>query len=225
VIGVIPAAGYATRLGAMPSSKEMLEIDGEPVIEHLVARMEAGGCTEIRVVTRPEKADIRQYAVQRGLTVVLARPPHVGASVAAGLAGCDQELLVALGYPDTLWEPLDGFATLRALVGGRTEVVLGLFDTPDAARSDVVVTDESGRVTEILVKPPHPPSTLIWGCLVARAAALAGIDRVEWPSELLRPLIGKGRMKAHYLSDRWLDIGTPEALERALHSRGHGAKG
>jgi glucose-1-phosphate thymidylyltransferase len=218
VIGVIPAAGFATRLGPMPSSKEMIEIDGEPVIERLVARMEAGGCTEIRVVTRPEKADVRQYARQRGLTVVLARPPHVGASVSAGLSGCGKERLVALGYPDTLWEPLDGFAMLRALVGRRTEVVLGLFDTPDAARSDVVVTDESGRVAEILIKPAQPPSTLIWGCLVARAGALAGIDRVEWPSELLRPLIADGRVKAHYLSDRWLDIGTREALERAVHS-------
>jgi glucose-1-phosphate thymidylyltransferase len=218
VIGVIPAAGFATRLGPMPSSKEMIEIDGEPVIERLVSRMEAGGCTEIRVVTRPEKADVRQYARHRGLTVVLARPPHVGASVFAGLSGCGEERLVALGYPDTLWEPPDGFATLRALVGGRTEVVLGLFDTPDAARSDVVLTDQSGRVTDILVKPPQPPSALIWGCLVARAGALAGIDRVEWPSELLRPLIAEGRVKAHYLSDRWLDIGTREALGRALHS-------
>ena len=222
MIGVIPAAGDATRLGAIPSSKEVLEIDGEPVIEHLVARMEAGGCTEIRVVTRPEKADVRRYAVQRGLTVVLAQPPHVGASVAAGLAGCAKGMLVALGYPDTLWEPLDGFATLRALIGGRTEVVLGLFDTLDAARSDVVVTDESGRVTEILVKLPQPPSTLIWGCLVARVAALAGIDRVEWPSEHLRPLIAEGRVAGRYLSDRWLDIGTREALGRALHSRGRG---
>jgi glucose-1-phosphate thymidylyltransferase len=218
VIGVIPAAGFATRLGAMPSSKEMLEIDGQPVIERLVARMEAGGCTEIRVVTRPEKADVRQYATQRGLTVVLARPPHVGGSVSAGLSGCGKARLVALGYPDTLWEPLDGFAMLRALVRGRTEVVLGLFDTPDAARSDVVVTDESGRVTDILIKPAQPPSTLIWGCLVARAAALAGIDRVEWPSDLLRPLIADGRVKSHYLSDRWLDIGTRDALRRALHS-------
>jgi glucose-1-phosphate thymidylyltransferase len=218
VIGVIPAAGFATRLGPMPFSKEMIEIDGEPVIERLVSRMEAGGCTEIRVVTRPEKADVRQYARQRGLRVVLARPPHVGASVSAGLSCCGAEMLVALGYPDTLWEPLDGFATLRALVGGRTEVVLGLFETPDAARSDVVLTDQSGRVTDILVKPPQPPTTLIWGCLVAQAGALAGIERVEWPSDLLRPLIAEGRIKAHYLSDRWLDIGTQEALERALDS-------
>jgi hypothetical protein len=184
--------------------------------------MEAGGCTEIRVVTRPDKADVRRYAEQRGLTVVLGHPPHVGASVAAGLAGCAKGELIALGYPDTLWEPLDGFAALRALVGGRTEVVLGLFDTPDAARSDVVITDEFGRITEILIKPPQPPSTVIWGCLVARVGALDGIDQVEWPSELFRSLIAEGRIAGQYLSDRWLDIGTREGLRRALHSRDRG---
>jgi NDP-sugar pyrophosphorylase family protein len=130
--------------------------------------------------------------------------------------------LIALGYPDTLWEPLDGFAALRALVGGRTEVVLGLFDTPDAARSDVVITDDFGRITEILIKPPQPPSTVIWGCLVARVGALDGIDQVEWPSELFRSLIAEGRIAGQYLSDRWLDIGTREGLRRALHSRDRG---
>lgn len=217
-MGIVPAAGYATRLGPISSAKEVIEVGGKPVIEYLVARMEAGGCTEIRVITRAEKEDVRQYATQRGLTVVLARPATLGASIAAGLAGCDRKALVALGYPDTLWEPLDGFAILRSLVRKGTDVALGLFDTPDAARSDVVLTDAHGRVTKILVKPARPPSTLIWGCLVARAGALSGIRGFAWPSEHLRPLIAAGRVEACYLSDSWLDIGTPEALRRTVDS-------
>ena len=215
MIGVVPAAGYATRLGALPCSKELLEIGGEPVIERIVRRLEVGGCSRIRVVTRPEKEDVRVYAEARGLELVLARPPHVGASVAAAIAGCDDGALVALGFPDTLWEPLDGFVTLREAVAGSIDVVLGLFDTPDAARSDVVVLDDDGGLVDILVKPENPPSKLIWGCLVARAGALAGIGHVSWPSELVRPLIARKRVAACYLSSEWLDIGTPEALVRA----------
>jgi glucose-1-phosphate thymidylyltransferase len=215
VIGIVPAAGYATRLGPLPCSKELLEIDGEPVVECLVRRLEAGGCAEIRVVTRPEKQDVRRYAERRGLRVVLGHPPHLGASVAAGLAGVGADALVALGYPDTLWEPLDGFARLREGIGDQTDVVLGLFDTPDAFRSGVVLLDERGAVTGILDKPASPPSTLIWGCLVARARALAGVGEVEEPGDALRGSIAAGRVGARYLSDRWLDIGVPSALARA----------
>ena len=187
------------------------------MIERLVLQMEAGGCTEIRVVTRPEKHDVRRYAEQRGLTVVLGHPAHIGESLAAGLAGADGDGLVALGFPDSLWEPLDGFARLRQELDARSDAVLGLFDSPDATRSDVVVLGGDGRVQDILVKPAKPPSNLIWGCLVARARALRGIERSVWPSDHLRPLVEAGRVGARYLSDCYLDIGTPEALARARH--------
>ena len=214
MIGVVPAAGYATRLGSLDRSKEMLEIDGAPVMEWLVRRMEVGGCIEIRVVTRPEKEDVRQYAATRGLSVVLGRPAHLGASLAAALPSSD-ETTVAVGFPDSLWEPLDGFARLRERLDDQTDVVLGLFDFPDPTRADVVACDEREVVRDILVKPSEPPTSLIWGCLVAHVKALRGIGRTEWPSDHLRPLIAIGRVRGHFLSDRYLDIGTPESLKHA----------
>ena len=223
MIGIAPAAGYATRLGRLASSKEMLEVDGAPAIEHLVRRLETGGCTEIRVVTRPEKEDLRAYATRRGLHVVLGYPRHVGESIAIGLEGCDDDSLVALGYPDTLWQPLDAFVSVRSLIDNETDVGLGLFGTPDAYRSDVVVTDDAGRVLEIAVKPLEPPSRRIWGILVARRSMLRGIGNEEWPSKFLRPLIERGRVASVYLSDEWLDIGTPASLARALRSAGAAA--
>jgi glucose-1-phosphate thymidylyltransferase len=215
VIGVLPAAGHATRLGLSTGSKELLEVGGFPVIEYSVRRLEVGGCSEIRVVTRPEKEDLREYATRRGLRVVLGNPPHVGASVAAALHGPDPDGLVALGYPDTLWEPLDGFALLRARIDDDLDVVLGLFESPDAFRSDVVVVDERGLVADILVKPPEPPSTLVWGCLVARAAALGRVGEFAEVSDALRDAIGRRRVGSHMLSEHWLDVGVPAALERA----------
>jgi NDP-sugar pyrophosphorylase family protein len=70
-------------------------------------------------------------------------------------------------------------------------------------------------VREILVKPSEPPSTLIWGCLVARVDALRCIERAAWPSDHLRPLIDAGSVGVRYLSDRYVDVGTPEDLARA----------
>jgi glucose-1-phosphate thymidylyltransferase len=217
MIGIVPAAGYATRLGGLDGSKEMLEIGGAPVIESLVARLEVGGCTEIRVVTRPEKGDVREYAVARGLRVMLGYPEHLGQSIGIGLDGVDGP--VALGFPDSLWEPLDGFALLREAMRTDTDVVLGLFEFDDPQRADVVSTDTDGRVREIVVKPNRPPSNVIWGCFVGEAAALRGVERTPWPSDHLRPLIEEGRVAGRFLSDRYVDIGTPDGLATAGRQR------
>ena len=216
MIGIVPAAGYATRLGHIEGSKEMLDVDGAPVIERLVQRLEVGGCHTIRVVTRPEKHDIRRYAQARGLEVVLGHPAHLGESIAAGLGrGEIPDEPVAIGFPDSIWEPPEGIALIRALLDADTDVVLGLFGFPDPSRADVVVVDEDGRVRDILVKPDKPPSRLIWGVLVARAGALRGAERHPWPSDLLRPLVAASRVAGRFLSDSYVDIGTPQALAAA----------
>jgi NDP-sugar pyrophosphorylase family protein len=199
----------------------MLDVDGAPVIERLVERMELAACSSIRVVTRPEKTDVRRYAEARGLEVVLGHPAHIGESVAAGLAGTDEDL-VALGFPDSIWEPREGFALLLDVLHEDTDVVLGLFDFDDPERADVVVLDERGRVRDILVKTSNPPSSRIWGCLVARADALRHIERCAWPSDHLRPLVRAGSVGARYLSDRYVDIGTPASLANARERIGLG---
>jgi NDP-sugar pyrophosphorylase family protein len=197
----------------------MVDVDGAPVIERLVERMAVAGCRAIRVVTRPDKDDVREYAKSHGLEVVLAHPAHIGESVAHALAGVDDEV-VALGFPDSIWEPIDGFALLRDALDPPIDVVLGLFDYFDPERADVVALDEMGRVRDIVVKPANPQSTLIWGCLVAHADALRHIERSEWPSDHVRPLIASGRVAGLYLSDRYVDIGTPEGLAHARSSAG-----
>ena len=49
VIGVLPAAGHATRLQPLEGSKEVLEIAGRPVIDFIVERMRRGGCEQLRI--------------------------------------------------------------------------------------------------------------------------------------------------------------------------------
>jgi glucose-1-phosphate thymidylyltransferase len=220
IAGVIPAAGYATRLQPLPSSKEILPIDGRPVMDYVVDRMRIGGCTEVRVVTRPEKTDVITHAEEIGATVVLAHPATPGESFVAGMAGLAPEDIVLIGWPDTLWEPEDGYVPLVQAVEEGREVALGLFQTPDLERSDVLSFDGSGRITGIHIKPAEPPSTWIWGCAAARMRVLAGLEREEWPGSFFNTLCQGGiDLYAVPLSDVWLDIGTKEALERATAGR------
>jgi NDP-sugar pyrophosphorylase family protein len=220
VVGLIPAAGYATRLQPLPCSKEILPINGRPVMDYVIDRMRLAGCTEVRVVTRPEKGDVIAHAEERGATVILGHPAAPGESFAAGMTGLAPDDIVLIGWPDTLWEPEDGYVPLvRAVEEGR-EIALGLFETPDLERSDVLSFDDSGRITGIHIKPANPPSSWIWGCAAARVRALAGLEREEWPGSFFNSLCENGvELYAVPLSDVWLDIGTKEALEQAMAGR------
>jgi NDP-sugar pyrophosphorylase family protein len=183
-------------------------------MDYLLDRMRAGGCTEIRVVTRPEKQDVAAHARARGATVVLARPASVSESLLAGIEGLEPSVPVVFGFPDTLWEPLEGFARLLAKLEPGFEVALGIFRAEDPGRSDVV-TLEGDRVTAIDVKPDRPASDLVWGCAAARANVLRGLEgRVE-PGHYFDDLARNHLVRAVRLEDPFVDIGTPEALHRA----------
>jgi glucose-1-phosphate thymidylyltransferase len=223
IIGVIPAAGHATRLQPLRCSKEVLPIDGKPVMDFLVDRMRAAGCTELRVVTRREKADVIAHAGDLGATVVVAEPETVSRSILAGAAGVRAEDVVLLGFPDTIWEPLEGFVPLVQAVADGCEAALGLFRIApsDLTRSDVIVFDGDGGVAGIDVKPRVPRSGWIWGCAAVRAETLAELARADWPGGFFDLLAREGRdVRAIRLSDVWLDIGTRDSLRVAAERFG-----
>jgi glucose-1-phosphate thymidylyltransferase len=175
VVGVIPAAGHATRLQPLVGSKEAYPIAGRPALDYLVERMRAVEGAELRLVTRPDKADVIEAARTRGIDVIEAAPPSLGASIRAGLREVGNDDVVLLGFPDSLWNPVEGYVRLIERLDD-APVVLGLFDSPDPERSDVVDA-KADRVERVHVKPAQPPSSLIWGCGVARAGELELLER------------------------------------------------
>ena len=214
IVGVIPAAGSATRLGPLPCSKELIPVGGRPVLEYVVDRMRAVPAAEIRVVTRPDKADVVEHARRLGATVVEARPPSAAASIHLGTAGLDADDVVLVGFPDSVWEREDGFVAVVAALGHGADVALGCFRSDELERSDVVVADEDGIVRAVQVKPSRPASEWIWGCAAARPCALAGLAEHAHPGTLFDRLARAGRVRAVRLDGEFVDIGTPEAVER-----------
>jgi glucose-1-phosphate thymidylyltransferase len=218
LVGVMPAAGSATRLGKLPSSKEVVPVGGRPVMDYLVERMRIAGCDEIRVVTRPEKADVVERANELGLRVILAHPPTAAESFASGLEALTDDDVVLLGFPDSIWEPADGFMRLLDGLDGERAAVLGLFRTADLERSDVVSLDGDGVVTEVDVKPRRPASEWIWGCAAARVPALADVAAAGELGRHFGSLARRGLVLGVQLSDRWVDVGTRAGLRRALRT-------
>jgi NDP-sugar pyrophosphorylase family protein len=131
-----------------------------------------------------------------------------------GLQGADAGELVLLGFPDTIWEPVDGFTRLLRQLAPGVDVVLGVFESEEPERSDVV-TLAGGRVASVEVKPVTPAGSLVWGCAAATAGALAALEGHGEPGHLFAELAGRGRVRAVRLRGAMIDVGTPAALARA----------
>lgn len=221
LVGIVPAAGHGTRLGLIGGSKELVDVGGRPVMDALVERMRAADPDELRIVTRPDKDDVIAYAERIGAQVVLGRPPDVSASLLLGLEGLASDDIAMWGYPDCLWEPLDGFAQIVPLLDHPgVDVAVGVFRAPEPERSDVVTLGDDGLITGVHIKQPNPPGDLIWGIAVGRVGALAALREVAEPGRLIDRLSRERRVAARWMSEVWTDVGTPDALASARERYG-----
>lgn len=189
---------------------------GRPMIDHLVERLRVVSPDELRVVTRPEKEDVTERALALGAKVFHGHPSEVAASLLLGLADLEDDDEVVLGFPDSLWEPRDGFRPVLETLRAGCDVALGLFRLDEGLeRSDVVTLATDGRVTKVAVKPQRPESDLIWGIAAARVGVLRELPADADPGAYFDALARRGDVGGVVLSGPWLDVGTPEALERA----------
>jgi len=185
VVGLIPAAGYATRLQPLASSKEVLEVRGRPLMSFLLERMRLAGCSRIRVTTRPEKTDVVELARLEKLEVVLGRPGSVSESLLAARTYLPDDAIALVGFPDTVWEPAEAYGLLVQRVRAGEDIVLGLFEVDQPNHCDVVEVSSFGRISRISVKPDRPRTNLTWGILAARVALLHGLAGWDEPAATL----------------------------------------
>jgi NDP-sugar pyrophosphorylase family protein len=220
VVGVIPAAGYGTRLQPRDCSKEVYPIGGRPVMDYEIERMREAPCDELRVVTRPEKRDVIEHARRHGAVVVEGYPRSLGQSFYTGLKELPDEDIVLMGFPDSVWEPVDGYRqVLEFMRAGGFDVALGLLPAPDMRREEPVLYDRSsGRVSRLEFKPEHPSADRTWACAVAPVQILRGLEHEDEPGQFFNRICGERRVGALPLQGdgMFLDMGTPKGLEHAL---------
>ena len=114
VAAIVLAAGMATRLGGR--SKPLLQVDGVPLIRHLVRALADAGVSQVAVVTGHRAEEIEAVLVDCPVALVRNRGYAAGqlSSLRAGLAALPRDLdgiLVALGD-----QPLLTSADLKALL-------------------------------------------------------------------------------------------------------------
>lgn len=177
LVGLIPAAGRAERLGPLPCSKELLpvafrETPTGPVPKvvghYLLERFRAGGIQRIFMVLHESKWDIPRYFGSGEIAdVALAYLSIPGSrSVPETLDRAYpfvQGSLVALGFPDVIFEPVDAYARLieRQTATG-ADLVLGLFPTERFRTTDMVELGPDGRVLRVEVRPETTSLRFNW---------------------------------------------------------------
>jgi glucose-1-phosphate thymidylyltransferase len=98
----------------------------------------------------------------------LAVPPTAGPPYTLDYAyPFVRDAIVALGFPDILFEPDDAYVKLlEHQARTNADVTLGLFPADRPETMDVVAVSDDGRVEQILVKPAHTTLRQTWGIAV-----------------------------------------------------------
>ncbi|GAC1314852.1 MAG: sugar phosphate nucleotidyltransferase [Chloroflexota bacterium] len=234
MLGIIPAAGAASRLQPLAFSKEMLPVGSArdengverpvAVSEFLVERMMHAGADRVCFVLSPEKTDIIPYyarhrAARRFCYTVQERPVGLCDALFRALAVVRDDEDVLIGLPDTVWFPIDGFSRLPP-----GDLSFLLFPVADPSRFDAVVTDGE-RVTEIQVKHAHPSTNWVWGAFRMPATTFRALHAIwsepgrgdEYVGTLVNAYLARGgTATGRHAGERYFDVGTVEGYRAAI---------
>jgi glucose-1-phosphate thymidylyltransferase len=178
IIGLLPAGGQATRLAPLPMSKELYPIGfrsdqtgmrPKVVSHYLLEKMRSAGVRKAFFILRPGKWDIPQYygdgsLLNMHLGYLTIHVPYGVPYTLNQAYPFVQEAMIALGFPDILFEPADAFVELvKHQEKTQADVMLGLFPTENYQKAGMVDFEpESGQVFQIIEKPQQTHLRYMW---------------------------------------------------------------
>jgi mannose-1-phosphate guanylyltransferase len=225
---VVLVGGEGTRLRPLTLSapKQMLPIVGVPMIERVLGHLAAHGIDEavLSLGYLPD-AFMEAYPDSRvaGMGLAYAVEPEpldtAGAvRFAATFAGIDDTFVVVNG--DVLTD-LDLTALVAFHRERGAEGTIALHPVADPSAFGVVPTDDEGRVTAFVEKPPRdeaPTNEINAGTYVLEPSVLARIPeggRVSIERETFPAMVRDSGLFARSDDGYWLDTGTPAAYLEA----------
>ena len=179
VIGLIPAAGKASRLPLLPCSKELYPIGynsssfyPKVISQFLLENMRAADIKRAFIILRKGKWDIPAFfgdgkMLDMNLAYLMMDLPYGVPYTLDQAYPFVQNAIIALGFPDIIFEPPDAYSImLTRQRESDADVVLGLFSTPHPHKTDMVDLDDSGRIRSIHIKPSETHLKYAWGIAV-----------------------------------------------------------
>ncbi len=260
VVGLLPAGGRASRVAPLPCSKELYPIGFHPVgqggslrpkvVSHyLLEKMRSANITNAYIILREGKWDIPAYfgdgkMLDMHLAYLMMDLPFGVPYTLDQAYHFVEDAIVALGFPDILFQPEDAFVQLLEKQSGtNADVVLGLFPTYFPQKWDMVDLDEEGRIQGIIIKPHHTHLRYGWAIAVwtsvfthfmhkylSSIQSAKGQDNAENNTSQQRELcVGdvihsaiQNDMKVDsviFEEGSCIDIGTPEGMVKAIQDK------
>lgn len=169
-IGLVPAAGFATRIAPLPCSKEIFPVGfrcssetggRQPKVacHDLIENMARAGAAKAYIILRQGKWDIPAF-LGSGRSIGL----NLAYVMTAGTAGTPYTLdkafpfvdgaRVLFGFPDIIFGPEDAFSRLVGRQNeSKADIVLGLYRARQPHKMDMVALDPDGCIRDIVIKP------------------------------------------------------------------------
>ncbi len=234
--GIIPAAGVGSRIQPLAFSKELLPVGSRveggverprAVSEYLVERMIAGGADKLCFVIAPGKTDILEYYGSRvwGADIAYVVQPAPGGLCDAlfrALPLVNESETVAIGLPDTVWSPDDGFCHLP-----NNALSFLLFPVQRPELFDAVVTDQHGAVKKIQVKERGAATHWVWGAIKMPGSIFHALHnlwlrperRDEYFGTLVNAWLAEGGTAVGVpAGQQYVDVGTLHGYRAALQA-------
>ncbi len=252
IIGLLPAAGLANRIAPLPCSKELFpigfqkiaDLEGErpkAVCHYLLESLRQAGVRKTFIILRDGKWDIPSFlgdgrSLDMQLAYLMMNLPYGAPYTLDQAYPFVQKALIAVGFPDIIFQPTDAFARLgQCQKETDADLVLGLFPVDQPHKMDMVDLDENGRVQQIVIKPKQTTLAYTWFIAVWTPKFTHFMHNF-----LQKHLTDANLAKELYLGDviqaaldaafyvesvlfqdgRYIDIGTPEDLMKAVVNQG-----
>ncbi len=224
-LAVVAAAGRGTRMGDLAGAKpkHLIEVNGQPFLFYLLDRLQQAGIQEIVVVGGHHFPAMEEFARMHGpaFNVKLVNQferlgeDRYGTALAMEAAKPEvgnREFLAV--YGDNLFSVRDLQKVIAAPANG---CYIATLTHPHPERYGVVLSDESGVVTEIVEKPKDPIGNQINAGLYRFTPEVFGAlptqpsPRGEYElTDAVQTLAEVGKMRVVALDDYWQDFGRPE---------------
>ena len=208
IVGLVPAAGQARRLPALPCSKEIYpvsfgvdtsnsesseeETSAHPRVaaQDVLTAMQRAGAERAFVVLRDGKWDIPAYlkdgqGVGLPLGYLMMGHPYGVPFTLNQAYPFVEGAQVLMGFPDILFRPRDAFAHLVDRHDtSEADIVLGLFPARTPSKMDMVERAEDGTVRSIEIKPKTTSLQYTW--IIAVWGSPFTLHLHEYTEQLLR---------------------------------------
>lgn len=230
--GLIPAAGFGTRLGPFTRAipKELLPVGDKAVIEHVVEAMTMAGIKEIAIVVSPNKHGLSDYLGSgkrfgvKFTYVVQDERLGLADAVLAGEHVMKGPFIVVLG--DNFFSPKSLISDLVANHSmNNADATLGVVEVEDVKRYGIIQMSGQ-RIIDMVEKPSFETAPSKIGAMGAYVFNECIFDAIKKTSagfngelqltDSIKILINEGKdVFYHKFQGIHIDVGTPQDLMRA----------